>query len=111
MKERNSLFSGLLILISVFSIQAQVKLEYQLRSGREGLDGARPYISMIKIVAPKMAQEVADRAMQIFGGMGVCQDTLIPEVFTIGRFCRIADGPDEVHMSQLGKLTARELTA
>ena len=78
---------------------------------RDGLDGARPYISMIKIVAPKMAQEVADRAMQIFGGMGVCQDTLIPEVFTIGRFCRIADGPDEVHMSQLGKLTARELTA
>ena len=77
---------------------------------REGLDGARPYISMIKIVAPKMAQEVADRAMQIFGGMGVCQDTMIPEVFTIGRFCRIADGPDEVHMSQLGKLTARELT-
>jgi acyl-CoA dehydrogenase len=78
---------------------------------REGLDGARPYISMIKIVAPKMAQEVADRAMQIFGGMGVCQDTMIPDVFTIGRFCRIADGPDEVHMSQLGKLTARELAS
>ena len=78
---------------------------------RRGLDGARPYISMIKIVAPKMAQEVADRAMQIFGGMDVCQDTMIPEVFTIGRFCRIADGPIEVHMSQLAKLTARELTA
>ena len=57
-----------------------------------------------------MAQEVADRAMQIFGGMGVCQDTMIPEVFTIGRFCRIADGSDEVHMFQLGTLTARELT-
>ena len=38
------------------------------------------------------------------------QDTMIPAVFTIGRFCRIADGPYEVHMSQLGKLTARELT-
>ena len=48
--------------------------------------------------------------MQIFGGMGVCQDTFIPEVFTIGRFCRIADGLDEVHMFQLGTLTARELT-
>ena len=48
--------------------------------------------------------------MQIFGGMGVCQDTMIPEVFTIGRFYRIADGPDEVHMFQLGTLTARELT-
>ena len=32
----------------------------------------------------------ADCAMQIFGGMGVCQDTMIPEVVTIGRFCRIA---------------------
>ena len=57
-----------------------------------------------------MAQEVADRVLQIFGGMGVCQDTMIPEVFTIDRFYRIADGPDEVHMFQLGTLTARELT-
>jgi acyl-CoA dehydrogenase len=76
---------------------------------REGLDGARPYVSMVKIVAPRMAQEVADRAMQVFGGMGVSQDTLIPAVFTRARFCRIADGPDEVHMSQLGKMTIREL--
>lgn len=78
---------------------------------REGVKAAMPYISMVKIVAPSMAQAVADRAMQVFGGMGVCQDTLIPTVFTHARFCRIADGPDEVHMSQLGKLTVRELTA
>ena len=38
------------------------------------------------------------------------QDTLIPEVFTIGLFCRITEGPDEVHMTQLDQLTARELT-
>ena len=38
------------------------------------------------------------------------QDSMIPKVFTIGRFYSIAEGPDEVHMSQLGKLTARELT-
>ena len=61
---------------------------------REGLEGARALISMVKIVAPQMAQTVADRAMQIFGGMGVCQDTLIPQVFTHARFCRIADGPE-----------------
>jgi acyl-CoA dehydrogenase len=77
---------------------------------KEGLDAARPYISMVKIVAPRMAQDVADRAMQVFGGKGVCQDTLIPAVFTRARFCRIADGPDEVHMSQLGKMTMRDLT-
>jgi len=78
---------------------------------KEGLDAARPYISMVKIVAPRMAQDVADRAMQVFGGKGVCQDTLIPAVFTRARFCRIADGPDEVHMSQLGKMTMRDLVA
>ncbi len=78
---------------------------------REGLKAAMPYISMVKIVAPQMAQNVADRAMQVHGGMGVCQDTLIPHVFTHARFCRIADGPDEVHMSQLAKLTIRELLA
>ncbi len=75
----------------------------------QGMKAAIPYISMVKIVAPTMAQQVADRAMQVFGGMGVCQDTLIPEVFTLARFSRIADGPDEVHLSQLGKLTAREI--
>ena len=75
----------------------------------QGMKAAIPYISMVKIVAPNMAQQVADRAMQVFGGMGVCQDTLIPEVFTLARFSRIADGPDEVHMSQLGKMTARAL--
>ncbi|MEH6585920.1 MAG: acyl-CoA dehydrogenase family protein [Halioglobus sp.] len=76
-----------------------------------GLKAAIPYVSMVKIVAPNMAQNVADRAMQVFGGMGVCQDTLIPAVFTLARFSRIADGPDEVHMSQLGKLTAREINS
>ena len=75
----------------------------------QGMQAARPYISMVKIVAPNMAQQVADRAMQVYGGRGVCQDTLSPEVFTLARFSRIADGPDEVHMSQLGKMTAREL--
>ena len=75
----------------------------------DGVKAAMPYISMVKIVAPKMAQDVADRAMQIYGGAGVCQDTLIPSVFTSARFCRIADGPDEVDMSQLAKITMREL--
>jgi acyl-CoA dehydrogenase len=76
-----------------------------------GLDGARELISMLKIVAPTMALNVADRAMQVFGAKGVSQDTLIPHVFASARFCRIADGPDEVHMSQLGKLTARRVLA
>jgi len=75
-----------------------------------GIDAARDYISMLKIVAPKMCEDVSSRAMQIFGGMGVCQDTPLAHIFTTSRFCRIADGPDEVHMSQLAKLTMRSLS-
>ena len=65
-------------------------------------------IAMIKIVAPQMCQDVADRAMQAFGGIGVSQDTPIAQLWAYGRFVRLADGPDEVHMSQLGKLTIRK---
>jgi len=65
---------------------------------------ARDLIAAIKIVAPQMAQNVMDRAIQAHGGMGVSDDTPIASFFTLNRFLRIADGPDEVHMSQLGKL-------
>ena len=40
--------------------------------------------------------------------MGVCQDTVLPEIFSYARVVRLADGPDEVHMSQLGKLTIQQ---
>ncbi len=69
---------------------------------------ARDYISMVKVVAPRMSQNVTDRAMQAFGGMGVTEDTPIAKVFMTSRICRIADGPDEVHMSQLARRTIRE---
>ena len=74
-----------------------------------GIDACRAEISMLKIVAPKMCEDVSSRAMQIFGGMCVSQDTPLAFIFTTSRFCRIADGPDEVHMSQLAKLTIRSL--
>ncbi len=75
---------------------------------REGAKGARDLISMVKIVAPQMCETVASRAMQAFGGKGVSEDLPIGEIFLHARFCRIADGPDEVHMSQLGKWTIRD---
>ncbi|MGY9075171.1 MAG: acyl-CoA dehydrogenase family protein [Acidimicrobiales bacterium] len=70
-----------------------------------GAKGARDYISMVKIVGPKLAHDVAERAMQIFGGKGVSGDTPIAEMYVMGRLMRIADGPDEVHMNQLAKIT------
>lgn len=78
---------------------------------RYGNKGARDLIAAIKIVAPQMAQLVADRAMQAHGAMGVTDDTPIAEIFTTSRWLRIADGPDEVHMSQLGKMKIQEYCA
>jgi acyl-CoA dehydrogenase len=78
---------------------------------RYGNKAAKDLIAAIKVVAPRMAQTVCDRAIQIHGGMGVSDDTPIARFFTLNRFVRIADGPDEVHMSQLGKQKIREYVA
>ena len=69
---------------------------------------AKDLIGAIKVIAPQMAQTVTDRALQAHGGMGVSDDTPIAGFFTLNRFLRIADGPDEVHMSQLGKMKIQE---
>jgi acyl-CoA dehydrogenase len=63
---------------------------------------------MVKIVAPAMCHRVADRALQAHGGMGVTQDTPINRIYMTSRYCQIADGPDEVHMSQLARRTIRD---
>ncbi len=78
------------------------------RLDREGNKAAKDALAMAKITVPRMCQEVTDRAMQAHGGMGVCQDTPIPDFFSYARVVRLADGPDEVHMSQLGKLTIQQ---
>lgn len=76
---------------------------------KSGAKGARDYISMVKIIGPKLAHDVAERAMQIFGGKGVSGDTPIADMYVLARLMRIADGPDEVHMSQLAKLTMAQI--
>lgn len=76
---------------------------------RHGNKIAKDMIAAIKIVAPAMAQQVADRAMQAFGAMGFTGDTPVATAFLAGRYLRMADGPDEVHMAQLGKLKITEL--
>ena len=70
---------------------------------RVGNKGAKALISMIKIVAPQMACTVIDRSMQIHGAMGLSQDTFLPQAYQMARVIRLADGPDEVHMMQLGR--------
>ena len=73
-----------------------------------GAKEATNLIAMIKITAPKMACDVIDRAIQIHGGMGVSQDTPLAAFYVYARCIRLADGPDEVHMFQLGRNLAKK---
>jgi acyl-CoA dehydrogenase len=78
---------------------------------RYGSKGAKDLISMIKIVAPSMACRVIDRAIQIHGASGLSQDTVLARSYVYARRVRIADGPDQVHMMQLGRELARRYGA
>jgi acyl-CoA dehydrogenase len=61
-------------------------------------------ISAIKVVAPRMLQEVVDAAIQIHGGAGLSDDTPLTAFFAQARALRIADGPDEVHKRVIARL-------
>lgn len=65
---------------------------------------ARKDISLIKVVAPKVHADVTDRAMQVFGAMGLTPDTPLANSYTLARALRYADGPDEVHFQTIAKL-------
>lgn len=65
--------------------------------------GALKEIAEAKVLVPQMALTVIDRAIQSFGAAGVCQDTPLANMWANIRTLRIADGPDEVHLQQMGK--------
>ena len=74
-----------------------------------GTKGARTEIAAIKVAAPNLLTSVADHAMQLFGAAGFTEDWPIAQLYSMGRWLRIADGPDEVHRrsvarAELGRL-------
>lgn len=73
-----------------------------------GARGARKEISMIKVIAPTLLATIADRAMQVFGAMGVTPDTPLADFYTGGRVLRFADGPDEVHLQTIARLELKD---
>ncbi len=75
-----------------------------------GNKAARAEIAMIKVVAPNVALQVLDRAIQAHGGMGVSQDTFLAYAWAQSRTLRLADGPDEVHRESVAKLELRKWT-
>jgi acyl-CoA dehydrogenase len=69
-----------------------------------GNKAARAEIAMIKVAAPVMACQVIDWAIQAHGGAGVCDDFGLARAYAHARTLRLADGPDEVHRNQIGKV-------
>ena len=70
---------------------------------------ARREIAMIKVAAPNMACQVIDWAIQAFGGGGTSNDHNLTSAYATARLLRLADGPDEVHRNQIGRLELRRV--
>jgi acyl-CoA dehydrogenase len=70
---------------------------------KEDARAARSEIAAIKVLAPRVAVEVIDRAIQVHGGMGVCDDVPLAMMWAQARSMRIFDGPDEVHVRTVAR--------
>jgi acyl-CoA dehydrogenase len=64
---------------------------------------ARIWISMIKTAVPNVSIRIVDQAIQMFGALGVSQDTPLAGMYMAQRTLRLADGPDEVHRMVVGR--------
>ncbi len=71
---------------------------------------AAPWISQIKVAAPRVALKVTDEAMQLHGAMGISQDVPLAKMWTHLRTLRLADGPDAVHRRQVARQELRRYT-
>ena len=69
----------------------------------DGNKAAQNEIAMIKVVAPNVACQVLDWAIQVFGAAGVSDDFGLAYAYASARTLRLADGPDEVHRNQIAK--------
>lgn len=78
------------------------------RMDRVGNKEARKEIGMIKVVAPSMAAQVIDWAIQAHGAAGISSDFGLSYAYARARAIRLADGPDEVHANQIARLELKK---
>lgn len=75
-----------------------------------GAKAAHTEIQAIKIAVPSAVQKIIDDAIQVHGGAGLSQDTVLPQLWLHARALRLADGPDEVHKASLARRELRRYT-
>uniref|UniRef100_A0A7N5J9X9 Acyl-CoA dehydrogenase family member 11 n=1 Tax=Ailuropoda melanoleuca TaxID=9646 RepID=A0A7N5J9X9_AILME len=76
-----------------------------------GSAGAKKEIAMIKVAAPRAVCKIIDRAIQVCGGAGLSQDYPLANMYALTRALRLADGPDEVHLSAVAAMELRDQAA
>lgn len=75
-----------------------------------GVKNARHKIASIKVAVPRLTYAVVDRAVQVFGGAGVCEDFVLARFLAGLRTLRIADGPDAVHNKSVAQFQVKRQT-
>lgn len=80
-----------------------VVLNAAIKIDEAGAKKALTEIAEAKVLIPQTALNVIDRAVQAYGGAGVSQETPLANMWAGIRTLRLADGPDEVHLQQLGR--------
>lgn len=105
-------FSNIQDWIALSRMQIDQARLYVLRTAwlmdREGNKAARVEVSGIKLVVSRLQTEILDRAIQVFGAMGLTDDTPLAYLWTWGRALRFIDGPDEVHLRTVARKELKE---
>ena len=103
LSEHQSVLENLALSFSELESLRLLTLKTAATMDAVGAKDARDLIAATKISVPRVTQAIIDRCMQIHGAGGLTADYPMAEAFNYARWCRQADGPDEVHMMALGR--------
>ena len=109
LSEQGSVRESIALMASKVEMCRLLTLRAAAKMDSDGNKAAMDLIAMAKIMVPQLGSEVIDMAIQMHGAGGLTEDYFLAEAFNYARWCRIADGPDQVHMMALGKQVIREL--
>ena len=108
LSEQGSVRESIALMASKVEMARLLTLRAADKMDRVGNKEAMDLIAMAKIMVPQLGSEVIDMAIQMHGAGGLTDDYFLAEAFNYARWCRLADGPDQVHMMALGKQVIRE---
>ena len=111
LSEQGSVRESIAVMASKVEMCRLLTMRAADKMDRVGNKEAMDMIAMAKIMVPQLGSEVIDMAIQMHGAGGLTEDYFMAEAFNYARWCRLADGPDQVHMMALGKQVIRELSA